>query len=270
MPVHLLRSSVRHTGLFYPRPLEHMKGTRCPGCFSDSTRLTYHEFLARCEEVHGDFYDYRYLSYGRASDTILVVCPAHGPFTVRAESHANGTKCKKCADAGQAKTTEEFIEEARTLHGDTYDYSRVHYTGQLDKIEIGCPIHGPFTKTPFAHTVAKSGCPTCKESVGEREVRLFLERRGLEFTREYKLPPYKYRWDFYVPQYDLYIEYNGIQHYMPVERFGGMEGHLSCVERDKQKQELVDVSGGTQLTISCLDKRTTEEILTEHFETIEG
>ena len=58
------------------------------------------------------------------------------------------------------KTTEEFIEEARKIHGDKYNYSKVEYVNYQTKVTIICPIHGEFTQTPTGH-IKGNGCPMC-------------------------------------------------------------------------------------------------------------
>ncbi len=57
--------------------------------------------------------------------------------------------------------TEQYISKARTIHGDKYDYSKVTYVRAVDKVEIVCPIHGPFFQKACNHTNAKQGCPHC-------------------------------------------------------------------------------------------------------------
>ena len=62
-------------------------------------------------------------------------------------------------------TTEIFIERAKEVHGDKYDYSKVEYGTAHTKVIIGCPIHGDFTKIAREHYYKKSGCCQCwKES----------------------------------------------------------------------------------------------------------
>lgn len=41
-------------------------------------------------------------------------------------------------------TANEFIKQARNVHGDKYDYSKVEYVNSKTKICIICPIHGEF------------------------------------------------------------------------------------------------------------------------------
>ena len=62
---------------------------------------------------------------------------------------------------GKKKTTEEFIEEAKRVHGDKYDYSNVVYVNNNTKVEIVCPKHGSFYQVPRTHISAKFGCPKC-------------------------------------------------------------------------------------------------------------
>ncbi len=59
------------------------------------------------------------------------------------------------------KTTEEFIAEAKLVHGNKYDYSKVEYTGRHNKIAIICPIHGKFEQSPKHHLSSNYGCPYC-------------------------------------------------------------------------------------------------------------
>ena len=60
------------------------------------------------------------------------------------------------------KTTEQFIEEARKVHGDKYDYSNSVYEGKDVKLKIICRKHGEFWQTPANHIRGKQGCPKCK------------------------------------------------------------------------------------------------------------
>lgn len=76
-------------------------------------------------------------------------------------------------------TKEEFINRAKTVHGNKYDYSNVIYNGSKVKVEIICPIHGSFLQQPSMHIVGR-GCPKCgKEKLKtNREVatKTFIEK----------------------------------------------------------------------------------------------
>ena len=60
-------------------------------------------------------------------------------------------------------TVENFIEKARSIHGDKYDYSKVNYVNSTTKVCIICPEHGEFLKTPLNHIQSKQGCPICSK-----------------------------------------------------------------------------------------------------------
>lgn len=60
-------------------------------------------------------------------------------------------------------TQEEFIEKARAIHGNRYDYSLVCYQGSGVPVKIICFVHGVFEQTPGAHVVQKQNCPICSD-----------------------------------------------------------------------------------------------------------
>lgn len=73
------------------------------------------------------------------------------------------------------KTTEQFITEARAVHGDRYDYSKTVYKGARDKVVIICPIHGDFEQIASNH-LAKYGCPICKFEKRKNGVEKFISK----------------------------------------------------------------------------------------------
>jgi hypothetical protein len=58
--------------------------------------------------------------------------------------------------------TEEFIEKAKIIHGDKYDYSKTEYNGCFEKVCIICPEHGEFWQSPNNH-LNGSGCSKCSK-----------------------------------------------------------------------------------------------------------
>lgn len=57
-------------------------------------------------------------------------------------------------------TTEQFIEKARKIHGDKYNYSEVVYKTTWTPVTIICPEHNKFYQVPHNHLLG-SGCPMC-------------------------------------------------------------------------------------------------------------
>jgi len=81
------------------------------------------------------------------------------------------------------KTTEEFIIDARAVHGDKYDYSKVEYKNSKTKAMIVCQKHGEFTQTPTHHLYG-CGCPSCHSFTGRTIVYLVhIESHGEEMLK---------------------------------------------------------------------------------------
>lgn len=84
-------------------------------------------------------------------------------------------------------------------------------------------------------------CPKCEKrsSFGERQVKTWLEEHNISYEREYTvvLKNHALRFDFYLPEYDLYIEYQGEQHYEPIDFFGGEEKFKEIQYYDELKQD---------------------------------
>ena len=120
--------------------------------------MTQEEFLKRAREVHGAKYDFSKTVYTKLKNNVIVTCPQHGDFVIRSDHFLNGRGCRKCSQS--IMTTESFIEKARKVHGDKYDYSKVDYKKSGEKVAIICPIHGVFYQTPNSHLNGR-GCRKC-------------------------------------------------------------------------------------------------------------
>jgi len=75
---------------------------------------------------------------------------------------------------GKRKTTEQFIEESRKIHGDKYDYSKTNYIGALKNVTITCPIHGDFLQIPSNH-LSGSGCKKCFHDSLKKKTEDFIK-----------------------------------------------------------------------------------------------
>jgi hypothetical protein len=151
--------------IFEQAPSQHLSGYSCPAC-SEYGQLTEIEFLDKCFDIHGDRYDYSCLKYSKMTDDVVIICPDHGKFIQRAVNHANGQGCPKCGrmETGNKlrKPIEIFIEQARAIHGDKYDYSDITYiNSRSTKINIYCNYHKKYFMQALYSHLAGSGCPKC-------------------------------------------------------------------------------------------------------------
>ena len=120
-------------------------------------------FIKQAIELHGEVYDYSKVDYKDNRTHIIIMCKIHGEFKQRPGVHLRnkGIGCPKCSSEKRKLTNEEFILKAEMKHGKQYDYSKINYTGLVNKINIICSIHGEFTVKAINHINHKAGCPTC-------------------------------------------------------------------------------------------------------------
>lgn len=149
-------------GEFEQTPKSHLRGYQCNKCTREASKLTTEEFITRAVKVHGDRYDYLGTTYKDMKTNVSVVCPIHGEFTQRPYDHLQGRGCKKCGGTNPL-TTEEFIERAKQVHKNKYDYSKSKYILNDIKVEIVCHKHGSFWQSAHAH-LNGSGCSGCNQS----------------------------------------------------------------------------------------------------------
>ena len=186
-------------------------------------KLTKEEFINRSILKHGDKYDYSLVNYINLRAKIIIVCKKHGIFQQKSDGHLNGVGCPKCY--GNKKLDNDvFIEKALLLHGNRYDYSLVNYINYDTKINIICMKHGMFEQTPNNH-LAPSGCPKCFISKGENLIVNFLDKNNIRYSIQHTFNncvgnKNKLRFDFYLPDNGICIEFDGKQHFEPV-RFNG-------------------------------------------------
>ena len=211
-------------GEFWQTPNNHLYSKKqCPQCIVNVKKTT-KDFIEEAKNIHKDKYDYSKVKYMNYHTKVCIICPEHGEFWQDPNHHLRGDGCPKCI--GRYVTTEEFIEKAKKVHGDRYDYSKTEYLGSKYKVCIICPEHGEFWQLPGCHLIGQ-GCPKCTSSILENTMRLKLQRLGIEFEEQKTFDWLKYKsymfLDFYLPEYNIAIECQGIQHFEPVDRFGGDE-----------------------------------------------
>ena len=141
-------------------------------------KLTTEEFIKKAREVHGDKYDYSKVEYVNTRTKLCIVCPEHGEFLQWPSDHLRGHECPQCGKVkniqSRQKKIDLFIEEAKEVHGDKYDYSKVEYVNTMTKVRIVCPEHGEFLQRPLNHLNGQ-GCPQCvgREKLNNKE---FIKR----------------------------------------------------------------------------------------------
>ena len=122
-------------------------------------RLTPEEFIQRASRIYGKRYEFKKVVYVNSSTKVCITCPEHGDFWIIPNNFLRGHKCAACSGK-QRVTKDVFLERALVRHQIAYDYSKVSFKGLEKKVEIICPVHGPFWQKPSLH-LAGNGCQKC-------------------------------------------------------------------------------------------------------------
>jgi len=210
-------------GNFLQRPADHVKGRGCPKCGGTAKKTT-GQFITGSSLVHGKKYDYSKVNYINDVSKVCIVCMKHGEFWQTPNDHLSGHGCELCGGTA-VSNTDDFVVKAVKIHGLKYNYHLVNYRNAHTKVKITCPLHGVFMQKPNSH-LCGVGCPKCKESKGEREIRRWLDENKFDYKYQYRFPTCKYRlplpFDFVIEHHGgvIVMEFQGEQHYRPVG-FGG-------------------------------------------------
>jgi len=214
-----------------------------------SKKYNTEEFISKCESVHNNVYDYSDTKYINSHTKIRINCNEHGIFNLRAGDHLFGYGCPKCNN--MYLNTKKFIEKANLIHGDEYDYSLVNYLNAKTKIIIVCRKHGEFSQRTGDH-LSGSGCPQCTSSKGELIIEKFLIENNIIFERERIFDKCRgvkrtLPFDFYLPQHNQLIEFDGEQHFKNIKYWGGIDKL-----KIQQKNDLIKNSFAKKMNINLL------------------
>ena len=144
-------------GDFWMTPNNHLHGNGCPKCYGNA-KIDKEEFLRRAIDRFNGRYSYSKVEWNGYGRKVCIICPDHGEFWQTPFGHLAGHNCPKCS--GKFMDTAFFIEKARKVHGDKYDYSKAVFTSSKEQICIICPKHGEFWQKANDHLMGH-GCRLC-------------------------------------------------------------------------------------------------------------
>jgi hypothetical protein len=244
-------------GVFQQTPSNHLLGQNCPICMKRG-KSNNERFIVSAKEVHGNKYDYSKVIYVGNKTKVEIICKEHGIFEQTPTSHLFGNGCPKC-NGGIISDCCEFIDKAKEIHGDKYDYSLVEYVNSQTKIKIICYEHGIFKMKPNNHLSGQC-CPQCRnKSFGEKYINDWLIKHSIEFERQKCFDNCKnikqLKFDFWIPNKNILIEYDGKQHYEPIKYMGGENGFKSVRINDKIKTEYASNNNFILLRIPYIERK---------------
>lgn len=190
-------------------------------------------------------------------------CKEGHQFEMRAiKVRCRGRWCRHCAYG--MYSIEEIREICNTRGGEFLggDHIRTHL-----KYDFRCAL-GHEWRTSLGVVISGSWCPRCRSSRGEQELICVFEELNLRYIRQYSYEDCRdlrrLKFDFYLPDHDILVEFDGIQHFKVVEYFGGFDGFAERVRKDYIKSDYCLENGKPLIRIAFdQDVRSTFQMLYE-------
>lgn len=230
-------------------PSAFIRGSRCPKC-------TRKEANAKLKKTHEKFIDNVYKANDNRYEVLdrythnkgynEVRCNECGHRTrARADVLERGRQCSECLKESYAKeytkTTEQYQKEIEVVTEGEYKLIG-EYRGVKEYVTIQhSKCQHKYLVYPYMFKRGRR-CPNCNESKGEQLVKQSLEMLGKSYliqvnSKELEGLKHRYSYDFLIPDQRILIEYQGRQHYEPIEIFGGEEVFKVQVRNDEYKRE---------------------------------
>lgn len=154
-----------------------------------------YDFIEKSTKIHNNKYNYSKTIYENCDKKIIIICPIHGEFLQTPYCHHNGQGCNKCKSIkiGSLKRKDLilFLNEAKSMHEDKYDYSSVIYKNNRTKIDIICKKHGLFKQVPYSH-LQGFGCPSCS-GLKKLTTEEFIKKANIIHNNKYDYLNTKYK-----------------------------------------------------------------------------
>ena len=206
-------------GEFWQTPNCHLNGSGCPKCAGYNK--SFFEFKEEIIKKYGDIYDFSNAENEFKNYTTKITVGYNEKFFKITPSKLLYGNNDIPIKMERVYNVKDFINKAKEVHGDKYNYSKVEYINSHTKVCIICPEHGEFWQTPNEH-LSGCGCKECskesKRSKTEKIVYDLLNENNISFIEQYSpsclnngLSHQKI--DFYLTDYNIGIECQGRQHF---------------------------------------------------------
>lgn len=244
----LTKLQVRHNtcgNVYYKEPKSFLKGNRCRKCAHKLKSMKQTKTQEEFENEVKNLTEGNYTVEGAYVNSATKVKVKHHicgrESEVRPDSFIGGSRCISCAHESYSelytKTTAKYNQEVKEITRNTYEVVG-EYTGVNKKVNIQHLTCGTtYRVTPHQFNRGRR-CPQCNLSKGEQIVGDVLTDLGVEYEQQKTFEDLgRLSYDFYIPNKRTLVEYQGVQHYEPVELFGGEEQLVVQKCNDKKKRE---------------------------------
>jgi len=256
-------------------PVKLLKGQKCPKCVgirsSNMQKMDESVFLNRIKELYPELEILG--EYINSQTKIKYKCNVCGYIGEKAATtffRKNSYGCRNCfrdhRGEGKIKGYDDLVERVQKITPSIKILTtKDEYIKQTDYLTCECAICGNIWKVAGTGLLNERGCPKCKESKGEKAVESFLSQSNILFEKQKKFRGCKYkyllRFDFYLPQYNMCIEFDGEQHFTGI--FKGREINQTIFLKDEIKNQFCQYNGVQLLRIPYFEKENIDKILEE-------
>jgi len=206
-----------------------------------SKKLTIEDIRKKSNDKHKIIYTIHDQEFQNNKSKIDFICGKCGnTFSQKINSHLNGNGCPFCFGTHK-HTLEEIRKKSKEIHNNIYEIKEQDFINGTSKIEIYCKkCKKTFKQTILTHLDKRiRGCPHCKKSKGENDIEKYLIQNNIFFITQKRFNDCRNKlplpFDFYLPEYNTCIEYDGELHYISKEYFGGDEKLKETQKRDEIK-----------------------------------
>ena len=219
-------------------------------------------FILNSKKIQGDKYDYSLVNYKNRYLKVKIIFN-NIIYNQTPDMHLRGYCPEKIVNN---KTTLDFIEKSKKLYGNKYDYSLTKYVNKLIKIKI---VYNGTTYEQLPRYHFKKPPELSGFSEGENEIKKYFIEKNIEFLPQKCFDncknKIKLRYDFYLKKYNILIEYDGIQHFTPIQFFGGEKEYKETIKKDNLKNKYAKDNNIKLLRISYKELNNITDILNNLF-----
>ena len=197
---------------------------------------------------------------------IVVKCNhGHEPYETGISNFNKGYRCKKCANEKLSTLKRYSIEKIRSeIEKEGYKLLSKEYKNNTIKLDMCCDKGHEFKMTYNAFQRGER-CPHCQTSKGEKKIKEYLDNNSIEYIQQYRFEDCRNKkplpFDFYLPEYNMCIEYDGEQHFSENRAFGGTDRFWTTVIHDAIKNQYCEDNNINILRIPFWELKNIEEIL---------
>ena len=228
--------------IYLQTPDSHLRGRGCPKCGIKNITKTHETYVQECKKLGYDLPIERYKGTGKC---IKHKCSRGHIYIQRPNNHLQGQGCPICKQS--RKTTQSYIEDCKRLG---YDLPIEEYVNVNTNIKHKCKQGHTYSQRP-SHHLYGIGCPICSQSHGEKFIQNYLDKHNIPYEPQKKFKDLKDKtylsYDFYLSKQNILIEYQGKQHFIAMDFFGGTKCFKVQQNHDKVKKEYAKNSGYTLL-----------------------